>query len=268
MDNARSTVFERTTLTFCVEGLQAREELLVKAFIRLLDHLTHQQWRYQVPDGKAHIDLLLAAPGSREAFAARHGKLPAALLELSSGGENGHGVLSWPLKPDALEKELNRLGGLATTEPVRAGTVKWVDTAPAALSDEPGAPPKAMRLTRWPPVNLLAGSGRMRLATLLTGKSMGLAELAHRSGLPLRTCQVFVNELQLAGLLRYPTPSENGTTDGSAVLSNESNSPMSKRYDTHSTRLPGVTSAQPGLLARIRTRLGLSLGLGSSRAGR
>lgn len=272
MDTYRSTVFERTTLTFCIEGLQAREELLVKAFIRLLDHLTHQQWRYQPPDDKAHIDLLFANAGGTETFEARHGKLPPAVLELTDSGASGHGLLSWPLRPDALEKELNRLGGLATTAPVGTDVTQAADSVllfPSAATSqalETDAALKLMRLKRWPPARLLVGTGRMRLATLLTGRAMALDELVQRSSLPHRACQTFVNELQQAGLLLYPTPSQAAVESGSSAVSSDaqvtpspehSNQIAARRYDTHSARMPSQTAVRPSLLARIRIRLGI-----------
>ena len=40
MESYRSTVIERSVLTFCVERLEAREELLCKSCVRLLDRVT------------------------------------------------------------------------------------------------------------------------------------------------------------------------------------------------------------------------------------
>ncbi len=286
MDSYRSTVIERTTLTFCIEGLAAREELLVKALIRLLDHLTHQQWRYQPPDSQANIDLLLAAPGASEAFAARHGKLPGALLELGSTGGNGQGQLSWPLRPDALEKELNRLGGLAgprrpkveaevAVEPTHATPGAPQPPAAAASSQvkADGTPLRLMRLVQWPPSYLLASPGRMRLATLLTGKNMAIDELVYRSKLPRPVCQTFVNELDHVGLLIYPKPPPPGSVDElhtpGALSSADSLRPASSP-NTNSTVMPPPPSGAPALLPRSRpvsasllTRIRMRLGIGS-----
>ncbi|TAG36188.1 MAG: hypothetical protein EAZ34_01780 [Polaromonas sp.] len=241
-----------------MEGLQPREELLVKSFIRLLDHLTHQQWRYQPPDGKTHIHLLLAAPGTSEAFAARYGKLPAALLEL------GHGHLSWPLRPDVLERELNRLGSLATTQ--RADTTQ-ADTTQAnsaqlltgmllSQTQPLQTPTGAMRLKQWPSSHLLSGPGRMRLATLLTGQPMDVDELVRRSKLERRICQTFVNDLQHAGLLHYATSVQPAPTIGSqATQPLPASSSMPQEVRTAIAAKPALASA--GLLNRIRIRLGI-----------
>lgn len=257
VDSYPSTTVERTTLTFCVEGLEPREELLVKALIRLLDHLTHQQWRYQPPDGKAHIHLLLAAPGTSAAFAARYGQLPPTLLELSHGAGNGHGHLSWPLRPDALEKELNRLGSLAVT---RAAPVRQVSSTPLFTDIVTNqtrpleAPAEMMRLQQWPPTHLLAGPGRMRLATLLTGRAMSMDELVYRSKLERRVCQTFVNELQHAGLLYNPMSSQPALATTSQTAE-PSLAASSRPQEVRAAMLARSPLAPVGLLDRIRMRL-------------
>ena len=68
MDSYPSTIVERLTLTFCVEGLPAREELLFKSFVRLLDHLTQQHWSYQPPAAHQRIDLLVVADGVQPTY--------------------------------------------------------------------------------------------------------------------------------------------------------------------------------------------------------
>ncbi len=246
-------------LTFCVEGLQPREELLVKSLIRLLDHLTHQQWRYQPPDGKAHIHLLLAAPGTSDAFAARYGQLPAALLELSYQGENGPGHMLWPLRPDVLEKELNRLGSLATTQradTTQAGSTHLLTGMLLSQIQPLQTPTGAIRLKQWPSSHLLSGPGRMRLATLLTGQPMNVDELVRRSKLERRICQTFVNDLQHAGLLHCATFVQPAPTVGSQAAQSLPASP-SMPQDVRTAMAAKPVLASAGLLHRIRMRLGI-----------
>ena len=54
-------VGQRSTLTFSVEGLAAREELLFKGYVRLLDHLTEHQWQYREASVLHRVDLLVAS---------------------------------------------------------------------------------------------------------------------------------------------------------------------------------------------------------------
>ena len=292
---------KRATLTFSVEGLQAREELLIKSFIRLIDHLTKQQWVYQPPGGLAPIDLLLAAPGASAAFAARQGRLPLAVVEVGSDSTSPN-YLSWPLKPGALEIELNRVGELAAAEAAslhaaRPGPGRDQQASAllaAAMRPSPAAAANAnenanvnaavMRLKQWPPAHLLAGPGRLRLATLLTGRGMAMDELVGRSDLPQPMCETFVSELHRAGMLFHSAPIHFGAgmaalhadrsraerstdiVDLTDSLFTESfngaptDTPYggsARSYDTHSPRIPGTAAAQPSLLARIRMRLGI-----------
>ncbi len=105
-------------------------------------------------------------------------------------------------------------------------------------------PAEALRLRRWPPADLLRTPDRMRLATLMTGRVLSLADLQRHSGQPQSACEAFIADLLRAGAL---------DAVGAAQ-------PM------QSAR-PAAASAQPrvqaGLLSRIRNRLGR---LGASRA--
>ena len=237
MSSYSSTVIERSNLTFCVEGLQAREELLFKAFVRLLDHLTHQQWTYHPAAANARVDLLVVADGVNPTYSQNPGRSPQPVLRLGSAGVDGHGILSWPLKADALEKELNRLGGHALRER-GVKNLPAMSTGAIASAAAPDTNRDLMRLQQWPPTKFLSGPGRMRLATLLTGRAMSLDELVYRSALPLPLCKVFVDDLQGARLLQITaiTPKP--------VLA----SPMG---------IAQPKTVQRGLLDRIRIRLGI-----------
>ena len=235
MDIYPATVHERSTLTFCVEGLLAREELLFKAFVRLLDHLTHQQWRYQPATAENRIDLLVVAEGVQPTYCKSSNQAMQPVLRLGTTGANGHGILSWPLKPNEIEKELNRIGESVIIQRSAQQTLALSTSTSSNALIAPVQSMKLMRLQQWPPRHLLEVSGRMRLATLLTGKAMSLEELVFRSALPLRVCEAFVNELQQAGLLMWPASASRPLPV--AVL------------------LP--KQVEPSLLTRIRMRLGI-----------
>ena len=245
MNNHLSAAIERSTLTFCVEGLSAREELLFKAFVRLLGHLTHHNWSYQPPSAHQRIDLLVVADGVEPTYS----KIPniqlQPVLRLGSAAADGHGYLTWPLRSNALENELNRFGALTIS---RRGVPRGPTLFPAAAAGMPLATgdisKDSMRLQRWPPSRLLAGAGLMHLATLLIGKPMTLVELVSRSGLSLQACKAFVEGLQSAQLLLYV-----GTTPVQTPVTKPEQALQPK------TTLPKVV--QPGLLDRIRMRLGI-----------
>lgn len=228
-----ATVLERSTLTFCAASLHPRDELLFKAFVRLLDHLTHHHWRYQAPADGVTIDLLVIADGT---LAEYRGPKAAQCLQLGANGSLQPGFLHWPLKSDALEKELNRVGGQILAGHTRPSPTTWSAGRDFGAVAHVGTQATSMRLRQWPPADLLTGAGRMRLATLLTGKAITLHELAERSKLPLAQCGAFVGDLQRAKLLVGP-----GNPPG----------PIQ-----HLTGL-APKSLQAGLLARIRLSLGI-----------
>ena len=249
MDIYPSTIVERMTLTFCVEGFSAREELLFKSFVRLLDQSTHQRWSYQPPAAHLRIDLLVVADGVEPT----HSRIPniqlQPVLRLGSVAADGHGYLSWPLRPSALENELNRLGALTTSQRDVLHDQLLFSGAAIGTPLATGDPTKdLMRLQKWPPSHLLAGTGRMRLATVLTGKAMSLDELVTRSALPLHVCKTFVDELQSAqlllsvGITPIPAPAQTSSVRPGPALQPK-------------TILP--KAVQPGLLDRIRMRLGI-----------
>lgn len=155
------------------------------------------------------------------------------MLRLGAKRTNGYGFLTWPLKPIELEKELNRLGRRIILKHTLRATGSLLTDPSVAAGIEQALP---MRLHQWPAPHLLAGSGRLRLATLLTGKAMNLHELAQRSAMPLDICKEFVHDLQHAGLI----------ASGPDV-----NPP---RHQISFAPKP----VQLGLLDRIRIRLGIS----------
>jgi hypothetical protein len=235
MDTNSSTVAERSTLTFCVQGLKTHEERMFKAYLRLIDSRTRQKWKGQALEVKPPADLLVLANGLEPNTSPGQALLPA--LRIGTSVDGAHSVLSWPLDSHDLEREMNRLGGhiIAQREASLKTALFAGPNTVAPLPDD--AKLRQMRLRQWPPSRLLTGSGRMHLATLLTGKAMNLNELAYRSALPLPLCEVFFNELLQANLM----------VEASAPAQPETQQ---------------MTSAQkavkPGLLTQIRMRLGIS----------
>lgn len=235
MYNNGAIVVERSILIFSVEGLQAHEEVLFKAFVRLLDHLTHEKWVYQPLAPDQRIDLLVVADGIKPSYSQAPNQQPQSVLRIGSTETDGQGNLSWPLKPNALENELNRLGGIAVRQR-SLQTISGLLTAPIGATIAPAASPQLMRLTQWPPTRLLADPGRMRLATLLTGNGMSLPELVSRSALPLPVCKNFIEDLQLANLLKSHSISQHHMPQPTALL---------------------PKAVRPGLIDKIRMRLGI-----------
>ena len=245
MDAPGQTAHERPTLTFCVEGLPSRGELLFKAIVRLLDHLTQHQWRYHPPSACIRVDLLVVVEGTLPTLSESPDQPMQPMLQLGASGATRQGVLSWPVKPCELQTELNRMGVLIVAQRhtqaygVLIGAIK----APAPIKPAATAPTVAvdlttalLRLQQWPQPKLLTRPGCMRLATLLTGRTMGLSELARRAALPLDQCEEFLHDLHHAGLL---------------MVSSNDGAPVQRQ-----TAL-AAKPVQLGLLDRIRMRLGI-----------
>jgi hypothetical protein len=207
------------SLTFSFEGVGDKEQTLFKSFVRLLTHRTHQRWSHQPRGG----DLLVVADGHAAAAA------PAApTLVLGTVPARRSHYLCLPIHADDLETMLNVLGGLVVAR--RRGR-----SGAAAAALQPG---ERVRLLRWPSATLLTSRDRIRLATLMTGKPMSVADVQRRSGIAEAVCSDFMQDLDRAGVLLRDLPTEPVPLEA---------------------RPSRAAAAAPGLLARIRSRLGLAL---------
>lgn len=253
----------RTTLTFSVEGLSARDELLFKGYVRLLDHLTNQEWQYHEASDRFRVDLLVANEHVQPTRSSQLGRAVQPVLLLGSINlSRSPFFLTWPLKPNELENVLNQLGGLICKGDRSEDASQNVADAPVALGakGEPkqAAPELALtgyKLRQWPRPMLLAEPGRMRLATLISGKAMGVDELVSRSALPRSVCERFVSDMQTAGLLVHPDVSVSqhfGLATPYAVKAVQSD--VAAREAFASTAKQAVSA---GLIARIRMRFGI-----------
>ena len=133
------------------------------------------------------------------------------------------------------------------------------NTTPAALQVEadPAPPPdRCFRLRQWPKPMLLAESGRMRLATLITGRAMSLAELVFRTGLPTLVCERFLADMETAGLIVHPDSEASQAPVWVAPPPRKPRPPavLERQVAVAAATKPVV---QMGLLSRIRLRLGI-----------
>ena len=236
-----TTNFERTRLTYSLDGFSPREEVLFKSLVRLLDHITIHKWVYQPASPDYRIDLLVVADGHRPTFFKGAQSAAQPVLSVGNGPERDM-FFSWPLQPHKLGDTLNRVGGRAADHQVKSSAIPFTPDQAAAEGDAA----QLFRLKQWPPSKFLVGTGRMRMATLLVGREMSLSELQHRSALPLAACRAFTTELQKTDLLvvtMRPPPAQ-----------------TARQVEPHEVlNLPSaaVAFAKPGLFARIRAGLGI-----------
>ena len=225
----------RAELSFSINGLTSREDLLFRSYMRVVAQETLQNWLYKPfaydQLGNFKVDLQVVTED----------KLPRELLTeitspqtmvISHIERRKLGFICLPIDPKKLENELNRQGILLTSARTRTIASGCVSTTKADYSHE------SVRLLRWPPPRLLGSAQRIQLATLMAGQAVTLAVLQKRSQQPAQTCLDFVLELQKAGFLY-------------------------RCIDSRPKPITGASKKLPlplGLLARIRNRLGLQTG--------
>lgn len=130
----------RTPLTFSVIGMAAREAMLLKSFVRMLDSRTKQRWVYRAQQNDheqqaADLTFLGDEGEPPEANAAATGprQLRMGVLALDE-----YAKLDRPLRPDELERELNRMGKLLVT--ARMQSASTVNVANSSSSDSDSYP--------------------------------------------------------------------------------------------------------------------------------
>ncbi len=204
------------TLRFSVMGLSARDEMLFKSMVRLLSHRLRYAWAYD--EGQPDLALIGDAPPRTPCTYVLHVGTHAT--------EQPHHV-ALPLHANALEAALNDAGDAILTLKTSSTPGQAVATSLRAGT--------TMQLVRWPPASLLGGQPvRLRLATLMTGRPITLAQLHERSGVELASCERFCADAQAAGILKTAAAAPAAPT------------------------APRKAPAHPrGLLAQIRAKLGL-----------
>ncbi len=111
--------------------------------------------------------------------------------------------------------------------------------APTVMSDD-DTYSKRFKLVRWPPALLLRNDPLLvRMATLLSRRAMSAIELATATQIPLGRARDFVNVLKASMLLEEQT-----------AVPQLQNRPRSQTN-------PPLQKVAPGLINRIRLRLGL-----------
>lgn len=225
--------------SYSIEGLVNRDVLIFKSMLRLLSHRTAHVWLY-VPYS---TELRVVAEGVTVDVDPL--KCAQQVLTLGTATVKRQLYLQMPLHANELETALNQVGAMIT--PVNH-VVGFMPVAPV------GTMP--MRMLRWPPAALLTTTARVRLATLMAGKPLTLAELQKRSRENLAVCTSFFDDLKQANLL---VPLASATLLPLVPI---------KQVGLTDARLVKTNPVQPSLLERIRLRLGLQIFSASSQSSR
>ena len=239
----------RSARKFSVSGLNSREELVLKSFIRLLDHRTQHAWQY----APLTAELCFVAEGAKQSqlqLQTQQVQQPQQILTLGTNSSNRLGYLQMPLRAHELEAELNRLGVLIV--PQNQAVQPSLD-APSTVPDK-SLEIQPMRMLRWPPLALLKAPGRMRLATLMTGQQMTVYNLQQSSGESLAECRAFFDELRAANLLAAAPGARLPPQAGAQIVTPASPPPQQNKTST-------------SLISRIRKRLGIQIDNPSNHKG-
>ncbi len=247
----------RSERSFCLAGVHDREALVFKSMVRLLSHRTKHIWIYS----PLSTELRVVAEGPPSA--ATHTVPAQQVLTLGTVHTRRTAYLQLPLHAHELEAELNRLGALI---------LPAISTATLSADTQGESAP--MRMLRWPPATVVNTATRMRLATLMAGKPLTILELQQRSKENLAVCTAFFDDLKRHHLL-VPVPNAAGNTAIAATAAAQS---IVRSTVAGAITGPPSMPAQilpekkspvlPGLLGRIRMRLGISLGESSNRVNR
>ena len=237
----------RSPRKFSVSGLNSREELVLKSFIRLLDHRTQHAWQY----APLTAELCFVAEGAKQSqLPTQQVQQIQQILMLGISSSNRPGYLQMPLRAHELEAELNRLGALIV--PVSQAVQASLD-APSTAPDK-SLELQPMRMLRWPPSAVLKAPGRLRLATLMTGQQMTVYSLQQSSGESLAECRAFFGDLRAANLLAAAPGAQLPPQAGAQVVKPASPPPQQNKTSI-------------SLISRIRMRLGIQIGSRSNHKG-
>jgi hypothetical protein len=234
--------------TFSIQGLSAREELLLKSMVRLLGGKTAHHWHYSAESDQLRVrgQGYGLSPSTRQ-----HDVQQTLILGIATTPRQG--MLNLPVLAHELQAELNRIGSLIKPAAPAASSLAAAAQASPNQNDQNPADASGVagqKLRQWPAPELLAQTGRIRLATLLTSRYMTLEQLHRISGQPWDHCKSFLQDLGRAKLLISAVQTTTNTTPALHA----------KQPDKSAIRKPPPAL---GLLARIRMRLGLQASLNS-----
>ncbi|TAG26931.1 MAG: hypothetical protein EAZ37_07265 [Burkholderiales bacterium] len=255
---------QRATISYCISGVAAREQIVFKSLMRLLGPRLAHAWVY-MPQGE------LAVVGDPPNLAA--GQTPQAhhltidqaqsLLTVGTEKNNGMHYLRLPIQANVMEVQLNALGSEITAARLtglrQASNVQsrqTMETQPQAL---PMAEPLAselplnasfvgtVSLKRWPSQHLVRSAAQIRMATILLRPKTTMKDFLALSGQPPENCLQFLHELRTFEFLR--------------VEQHETSALRASALEPAALTLAPLAQAamSPGtsLLSRIRKRLGL-----------
>jgi hypothetical protein len=174
----------RASLSYSIDKLSRRDEIVLKSTMRVLEHRFRHQWTC----AQTGADVLVTT----EAFGGLESHDMAVYLVCDVMVNNV--ALPLPLRAKDIETAFNRVGD----------TVRQFQDSRSPDSIEALHDGDEFRLRRWPANALLNTRQRLTLAAVLSVRPCSVRSLQRRSNLPIGTCRDFLLDLFLAGLLAPP----------------------------------------------------------------
>ncbi|RYY91842.1 MAG: hypothetical protein EOO24_30420 [Comamonadaceae bacterium] len=242
MPTSHTIAPRRLALTYCVEGLSVRDDLLLKSLVRVLDHRSHQQWQCVESGGDLRVSGMPFGRGEADEQA-------GPVLRMGYPPGEGEFGLPMPLHAGHLELMFNRIGDQLAQQRAEAA---------AAAAQQPVRDDQVFRLRRWPPAALVATPERRSLAALMSVRALSLASLHRLSDVPLPVCIEFLRDLRHADLIvtAPQMPAAAAVVPGADAVG----SALAAAAAPIGSQPPAAAAEPPapsGLLARIRARFGL-----------
>lgn len=245
MPNTHTPTPRRLALSYSVEGLPVRDDLLLKSLVRVLDHRSHQQWQCVEKGSDLRVT---GAPFGASAADGQGG----AVLRMGYPPGDGEFGLPMPLHAGHLENMFNRIGDQLAQQRAQVA---------ATAAQQPVRDDEVFRLRRWPPAALVATPERRSLAALMSVRAQSLVSLHRLSNAPPPLCADFLRDLRHADLVITTQVAPPVLTDAAPARPAEPVSGVlvgAAPSATHPVAAaPAEAPAQTGLLARIRARFGL-----------
>jgi hypothetical protein len=250
--------------TYTVRQLAQRDEMVFKSVVRVLQGKTRHNWMHtENPDA----DLVLIGdqmPANTSAGAETIGG--SAVIHISATAGPGFNGLTLPLRIGDVIAQMDTAGDVIGSRGGHghAQTVTAPLSQPAALAVASHVQPyresvpadMRVSLSRWPEATLLQRDIRyLKLATVMTGQPVSIAELAARTQFPIQLCQGFVDALKACQMVRVIGElREVQTSPHIASAIEYANKPR-----------PVAPSQHGGLIARIRSRLEMIVGTAAAK---
>ncbi|SFU80109.1 hypothetical protein SAMN05216350_105217 [Polaromonas sp. YR568] len=239
-----SATVANSAYSFTLRQVTPRDELVFKSAVRLLQGKTCHQWIYT--DDRQAADLVVQGDCLSDRAPRMEDLIACDTLRISATAPEGFEGLSLPLRIDKVLLHLDKAGRQIDKREAARRPVAQTALTPLAKTNQHDRTPTNARvaLIRWPEAALLQRDTRyLKLATILTGQPASIAELAARTQFSIQLCRGFVDALKACQLVR--------------VLDDQRKLKMPAQTSTDSRK---PASPPPGLVARIRSRLGMFTG--------